>query len=119
MKKLLIGLSAVLVLLLSGCATPSPTGGIKEGSNHIRTPHYSITVPSNRGWHHKGVNNPGVVYIEKIINKEVYNMRFSTNYVADKKMKSWTAKQVADNYRKVEQADMIVIGVISGQNQLK
>ena len=36
MKKLLIGLSILIVLLLSGCATPSPTGGVTESSSVAR-----------------------------------------------------------------------------------
>ena len=36
MKKLLIGLSALVVLLLSGCATPSPTSGVTGSNSETR-----------------------------------------------------------------------------------
>lgn len=105
-------------VVLAGCMT----AGIKitSNNNQINTPHYSITVPPNKGWHQS--QDEGVLdlsYFEKTALPNVYIMRFSTNWVVDENMKMWTAKQVADEYRNGEEANMIMMGVVTGQYELK
>ena len=118
MKKSLISLSALIVLLLSGCATTGTE--ITDINNRVSTPTYSITVPPKCGWKiQKNTVDPNVSYMEKAMGSNNYIMRFSINRVIQDYMKSWTAKQVADNYRNGEQANMIVRGVMTGMYTLK
>jgi hypothetical protein len=100
-----------ILFLFVGC---SSTGiEITDINNHIHTPNYSITVPKNRGWKKKkDLDNPDLLYMEKHIGPNTYIMRFSTNMVVDESMKLWTAKQVADDYRKGEQVNMMVKGTL-------
>jgi len=108
-------LVSILVLLV-GCSTNGIE--ITEINNQINTPKYSITVPQNRGWKtQKNTDNPDVSYMEKIIDSNGYIMRFSTSWVKDERMKSWSSKQVADLYREGEKNNMLMMG--SGLYQLK
>lgn len=110
-------LLSILVSLV-GCAIPSIE--ITRTNNHILTPHYSVTIPPDCGWYqNKDINDPDLLDLEKIIPPNVYMMRFLINWVVDESMKSWTAKQVANDYREGEQANMIMMGVMSGQYELK
>lgn len=105
-----------IFFLLVGCAT---TGlEITENNNQIRTPKYSIIVPAQRGWKtQKNTVDPNVSYMEKNIGSNNYIMRFSINMVIKEYMKSWTAKQVANNYRQGEKNNMLLMG--SGMYELK
>ena len=109
-----------IFFLLAGCATTDTE--ITNINNRISTPTYSITVPPKRGWKMKNDTadpNANVTYLVKTISSSSYMMRFSINWVKQDYMKSWTAKQVADNYRKGEQVNMIVKGVMTGMYTLK
>ena len=57
MKKLLIGLSTLVVLLLSGCATPSPTGGVTGSNLETRL---KKACDLNNG---EACNNLGTIYM--------------------------------------------------------
>jgi hypothetical protein len=111
-------LLATAIILLAGCVS---TGiEIIDTNNHIDTPHYSIVVPQNQGWYQN--NNEGdldLSHFEKTVSSNIYIMRFSSNWVVDKSKKSWSAKQVADDYRDGEKRNMIIMGVMSGQYELK
>ena len=107
-----------IFLLLAGCATTGTE--ITNTNNRITTPTYFITIPAKRGWKmQKNTTDPNVTYVEKNIGSNNYIMRLSINWVEQDYMKSWTAKQVADNYRNGEQANMIVKGVMTGMYTLK
>lgn len=107
-----------IFLLLAGCATTGTE--VTDINNRISTPTYSITVPAKRGWKmQKNTTDPNVTYVEKNIGSNNYIMRLSINWVMQDYMKSWTAKQVADNYRNGERANMIVRGVMTGMYTLK
>lgn len=107
-----------IFFLLAGCATTGTE--ITDINNQINTPKYSITVPPKRGWKMKNdTADPNVTDLEKTIGSSSYMMRFSINWVKQDYMKSWTAKQVADNYRNGERANMIVRGVMTGMYILK
>lgn len=118
MKKSLMSISVLLVLVLSGCATTDTE--VTDINNRISTPAYSITVPAMRGWKiQKNTDDPNVASVEKTMGSNNYIMRFSINWVKQDYMKSWTAKQVADNYRNGERANMVVRGVMTGMYTLK
>lgn len=105
-----------ILFLLAGCATTGTE--IADINNRINTPKYSITVPANRGWKiQNNTGNPDVSYLEKTIGANSYMMRFSTNMVIQDYMKSWTAEEVADNYRMGEKNNMLIMG--SGMYELK
>lgn len=118
MRKFLISFLTLYILLFNGCAT---TGSeINDTNNRIITPKYSITIPAKHGWKmKKDMAGPNVTYVEKTMSSNHYIMRFSINKVIQDYMKSWTAKQVADNYRNGEQANMMVRGVMTGMYTLK
>lgn len=107
-----------IVVLLVGCA---PIGvKITSDNNQIKTPDYSIIVPPNEGWHQKQNESlPDLSYFEKKVPPNIYFMYFSTNWAVDERMKNWTAKQVADNYRNGEEADVLIKGVMKGHFLLK
>jgi hypothetical protein len=111
-------LLVAIVLSLVGCV---PTGvKITGDNNQINTPYYSIMVPPNEGWHqNQDHGDLDLSYFEKTTPPSVYIMRFSTNLPVDKSMRTWTAKQVADDYRNGEQANMIMMGVMAGLYELK
>ncbi len=105
-----------ILFLLAGCATSSPE--ITESNNHIRTPKYSIKVPANRGWKkNENMSSSDITYLEKKVGSNSYIMRFSTNYVVDNKIKSWSAEKVAIHYRKGEEQNMRIMG--AGMYKLK
>jgi len=111
-------LPVIILFLLVGCSTTSIE--ITDANNQIHTQHYSITVPANHGWYqHKDVDDSDILNMVKVMDPNVYLMRFSTNWVTDESMKSWTTKQIADEYRAGEEANMIMMGVMSGQYELK
>ena len=117
MKKSLMSISVLLVLVLSGCATTDTE--VTDINNRVSTAAYSITIPAKRGWKMQNdTADPNVTYLVKTIGSNSYMMRFSINWVKQDYMKSWSAKQVADNYRKGEQINMIARGVMTGMYTL-
>lgn len=108
-------LALALLLVLAGCAGIGVE--ITETNNKISLPHYSIVAPANKGWRMVKPDQPEAVDLNmKPNNSTVFYMRFATNFVADESMKSWTAKQIADDYRNGEKADMIAKSVMSRQH---
>ena len=92
---------------------------ITDLNNHIDTPLYSITVPPGLGWYQNmDESDSDQLFFEKTVASDVYVMSISTNDVADESMVSWSAKQVADEYRNGEQKDMVMMGVNTGQYEL-
>lgn len=107
-----------IFFLLAGCATTGTE--ITNINNRISTPTYSITIPAKSGWKmEKITDDPNVTYVEKTMGSNNYTMRLSINKVIQDYMKSWTEKQVADNYRNGEKANMIARGVMTGMYTLK
>lgn len=107
-----------IFFLLAGCATTGTE--ITNINNRISTPTYSITIPAKSGWKMEKITaDPNVTYVEKTMGSNNYTMRLSINKVIQDYMKSWTEKQVADNYRNGEKANMIARGVMTGMYTLK
>ena len=117
MKKLTLMLVAVLVLLV-GCATNGID--ITKSNNQIDMPHYSITVPPDHGWSLRVEDNrKSIIWLTKKIDSTAFSVRLGINWIAGEHMKSWSAKQVADDYRNGERADMLMRGVMTGQYRQK
>jgi hypothetical protein len=107
------GLFAIIILL-AGCAPAAIE--VTGTNNHIQTPNYSIVVPPDQGWHQiKEEGDSDLAYFKKSETHNDYIMRFSTNWIARGGMSSWTAKQVADDYRAAEYTNMLVKGVMAGK----
>jgi hypothetical protein len=109
----------ILLIPLFGCASQGVT--ITKNNNNIEKPLYSISIPPDQGWQmYKDDNNPDGVFFVKILDSaSYYAMRFGTNWIADESMKTWTAEQIADEYRNYEKQDMINRGVNTGKYELK
>jgi hypothetical protein len=111
-------LTCVLLAVMFGCASTGTI--ITKNNNKIERPLYSISIPPNAGWQlRKDTRDPTVVFLYKQPEITFYGMRFSTNLIANKEMKTWTAKQVADHYRNDEKQNMINRGVMTGQYELQ
>jgi hypothetical protein len=108
----------VFILLLVGCASSGVV--ITKSNNVINMPHYSIEAPPDQGWRLNVVDNANSnIYLRKSINSTASQMWFNINWVAGEHMKTWTAKQVADDYRNSELSDMQISGVMTGMFELK
>jgi hypothetical protein len=117
--------SLLVVCLLTSvaCATTNGTE-VTAGNNQIVMPHYSVTVPPNEGWH---LHRPGGFQELAILTKEqsstplgavVFEMKFMRNAVLDPSMRTQKAKQIADDFRKIEKRIMIEQGVNRGLYKL-
>ena len=108
----------VYILLLAGCASSGMV--ITKTNNIINMPHYSIEVPPDQGWsltvEDKAISK---IYLKKSINSTASQMWFNINWVAGEHMKTWTARQVADDYRDGELSDMQIRGVMTGMYKLE
>ena len=108
----------ILVVLLDGCASSGIV--ITKNNNVINMPHFSIEAPPDQGWSLNVVDRTySKFYLKKSINSTAYQMWFNINWVAGEHMKTWTAKQVADDYRNGELSDMHMQGVMAGMYELK
>jgi hypothetical protein len=110
-------------LTLVACATTSDTE-VTGANNQIVMPHYSVTVPPNKRWH---LQRPEGEQELAILTKErattplgavVLEMRFMRNVILDPGMRTQTAKQIADDFRKLEKQIMIEQGVNRGLYKL-
>jgi hypothetical protein len=111
-------LLAVTLAILVGCASVGTE--ITRDNNQIQMPHYSVVVPPNQGWRLvKPDKKSEAVELTISSNSVLFIMRFSRNYLADEGMKSWTAKQVADDYRNGEKQNMLIMGVMRGLYDLQ
>jgi hypothetical protein len=95
---------------------PGSGDSITKNNNQIDMPHYSIEVPPDQGWNLNVINKEdSTLELTKLTGSTASSlMRFSINWVASESMKSWTAKQVADNYRNGELSDMQSEGRMAG-----
>ena len=97
-------------------------GGVEitKNDNEIDMPHYSIKAPPNAGW---SLNiedrNHSIIYLTKSVDSASFQMRFGINWLASESTRSWTAKQVADDYRNGELTDMRAKGVMTGMMELE
>jgi len=107
----------LIFISLVGCSATSTE--ITNTNNHINTPYYSITVPPNSGWYQSNdAGDPDRLTMSKTVSTNAYMMFFMTNWVVDESMKSWTEKELADNYRFGELNDMLIKGEKSGEFEL-
>ncbi len=93
---------------------------ITNENNHIQMPHYSFTVPLDKGWYLQKIGGQQeLVVVSKDINPFfVYAMRFTRNTIFDERMKRAAAKEVADDFRNLEKTIMIEQGVKKGLYKL-
>ncbi|MFC1896146.1 hypothetical protein ACFL0Q_05740 [Thermodesulfobacteriota bacterium] len=111
-------LTYVLIFILVGCTNKGLI--ITKSNNKIIKPQYSIVIPPEQGWSiYRDDDNPDAAVFQKSINSGLCSMRFSTNRAGHESMKTWTAKQLADAYRNTEKQNMINMGVMTGQHELK
>jgi hypothetical protein len=115
-------LSVTGVALLVSCASLGTP--ITRNNSQITFPHYSIVVPPDRRW---DLLRPNEMLEAAVVTKRVdlgrgdsatYLMQFSKNDVLDERPRSWSARQVADNFRNMEKQIMIEQGVSKGQYKL-
>ena len=117
MKKLTLMLVTLLVLLV-GCVTNGIE--ITKRNNQIDMPHYSITVPPDHGWSLSVEDyRESIIWLDKKIDSMVFQMRMGTNSIIAEHMKSWSSKQVADDFRKSEYTDMLAKGFLTGRYSLE
>lgn len=110
----------LILIFASLVACSTARKEITNANNHFKTPYYSITVSPNSGWYQNNdAGEPDRLSMSKTVPNHFYMMIFKTNWLVDESMKSWTTKQLADNYRRGELADMIRGGVNTGLFELK
>lgn len=108
------------LLLASYASVETP---ITRNNSQITFPHYSIVVPPDR-WHLLRPNEKAEVAV--ITTKldlglgepAIYRMQFARNEVLHEVPRSWSARQVADDFRNMEKQIMIEQGVRKGQYKL-
>ena len=116
-KKFIVELAAVF-FLITGCAGTSVV--VNQENNKIVMPHYSIELPANQGWSLTNLNkNDETLTLNKKVNSLFCQMVFLRNMLTAQNMKSLNAKQVADDYRESEKANMMVRGVMTGAYELR
>ena len=114
-------LSVVGIVLLASCASPETP--ITTSNARITFPHYSIVVPPDRGWRVVRPNEKGEVAVVTMTldlpgAPATFRMQFLRNEVLHEVPRSWSARQVADNFRKMERQIMIEQGVNKGLYKL-
>jgi|WetSurMetagenome_2_1015567.scaffolds.fasta_scaffold50179_4 hypothetical protein len=116
MKRLI---STVLLLTLVGCASTGTE--ITSSNNQIQFPHYSLVLPTP-GWRLSRPDENNEVAVVTLQAgpplSATFQMRFIKNGIFDERIKSWSARQVADDYRTLEKRIMIEQGVNKGQYRL-
>ena len=106
------------IMIGSGCAGSGVL--ITEDNSVIDMPHYSIVAPPDQGWTLNILDRAySKISLEKSINSNGYQMWFNINWVGSEHMKTWTARQVADDYRNGELSDMQIKGVLTGMYKLE
>jgi len=114
----LICLFVVAFLITVGCASKETL--ISADNNRIYMQHYSVELPINRGWAITEVNEKKEsVVLAKKYNAHTFGIYLGKNWTAKVSMKSWTAKQVADDYREGEKWNMILQCAKTGECELK
>lgn len=106
------------MMIGAGCAGSDVL--ITQNNSVIDMPHYSIEAPPDQGWSLNVVDKAtSNIYLKKSLNSTASQMWFNINWVAGEHMKTWTAEQVADDYRNGELSDMQTRGVMTGMFELK
>jgi len=107
-----------LLVLLVGCVSSGVV--ITKNNNQIDMPHYSILAVPDTGW---GLTvedkSHSTIYLKKSAGSAEYQMRIGINWLSSESTKSWTAKQVADDYRNGELSDMQARGVMTSMMELE
>jgi len=107
-----------LLVLLAGCASSGVD--IAKSNSQIDMPHYSILAPPGAGWSLTVEDRShSTIYLKKSVDSADFQMRFGVNWLASESTKSWTAKQVADDYRNGELSNMQARGVMAGMMELE
>lgn len=105
-------------VLTAGCASTGII--ITKNNKKLEKPLYSISIPADQGWYmYRDDNDPDAALFMKNVDSAICSMRFTTNWIVDENMKTWTAKQIADEYRNFEKQNMINMGVMTGLYELK
>lgn len=106
-----------IFVILAGCSHLDTE--ITSANNHIIMPHYSFSVPPNKGWHIKIIGGKyEVVQVKKRIGSVVFKMRLMRNLVLNEKLKRSSAKFISKDFREHEKRIMIQQGVDKGLYKL-
>ena len=108
----------IAMMIGSGCAGSGVL--ITQNNSVIDMPHYSIVAPPDQGWNLNILDRAySKISLEKSVNSNAHSMWFNINWVGSEHMKTWTARQVADDYRDGELSDMQIKGVMTGMFKLE
>lgn len=116
-NKLSNALLAGLVFLV-GCASLGTA--VTRNNNQVQMSHYSIVIPPDAGWYLQVTGGPyeGVQVAMDPTGSSMLVMKFKKNTILDEKLRTETAKQVADHFREAEKNIMIEKGVKTGMYTL-
>jgi len=103
--------------LFSGCATLGTE--ITTSNNQIQMSSYSLVVPANQGWHLQRDDGRDYAILTKQVEPIMWQIRTYKNSVLSETLISATAKEVADDFRKLEVQVMNEEGVRKGKYQLR
>jgi len=134
----------ILVATLAGCASPSarpwstqneasllarrgaldvdpPLGQrVTRQNSKVTMPHYTVRIPPDIGWQVQTEGGPSETTTASMdLGVSLLQMKFIRIVIANEQLGAMTAKEVADDFRKIEWNIMIEQGVKKGQYELK
>jgi hypothetical protein len=109
---------SVALIMLAACATAGTE--ITRTSHQIQMPHYSFQVPPDQGWY---MLRPDEKSETAVVTKKLppfqFEIRMMRNVILNKYVKTWSAEEVADDYRYQEIWAMTTLGVDKGLYRLR
>ena len=124
MKKSFNALLILLFLLLLSCATVLPGRQYTQGST-IDINHYSVIGPPGDGWVVNIQKDQRTVeFIKRNVSQstglinDTTMIRVFRNWITEGRLRRLSEEEVADDFRKMEEQGMIMMGVMKGEYEL-
>ena len=124
MEKPFKTLLILLFLLLLSCATVLPGRQYTQGST-IDMNHYSVIGPPGDGWVVNIQKDQRTVeFIKRNVSQstglinDTTMIRVFRNWITEERLRRLSEEEVADDFRKMEEQGMIMMGVIKGEYEL-
>ena len=124
MKKSTNIILILLFPLLLSCATTLPGREYTQG-NIIDIGHFSVVGPPGDGWFVNIQKGQGIVeFLKRNVSEstgsvnESILIRVFRNWITDEKLKRLSEEEVADDFRRNEEAGMLMMGVMRGVYEL-